>query len=310
MNSLVITMGDPAGCGSIILKKWLESYNPNINYKVIIIGSKSLFNNHLKYLEKYNIEFIDIPIKSEIKMGYPSKIGGKISFEYLKIAIDICKIKKALLLTLPISKESWSFANIKYKGHTEFLRDSFNADDVVMLFFGKHFKIGLLSTHIPLQEVINHVNLNAIKNKILIIREFFSKYFVIDPRIGILGINPHAGENGIIGNEENIIKRVISDLKDTNLVGPLVPDAFWMTKCDVYLAMYHDQGLAPFKIIHGFRGSNLTIGLPILRLSVSHGTAFDAIKYNLPINMEGFLYNIELIKTILKRKKHEMSKMQ
>jgi len=288
-KNIIITMGDPAGIGPEIIAKWLKSYSLHNNELIIILGSYNVFKKYSDInIEKYSnqqngLYFIDIKSKDEVLMGKPTKESGLLSFKYLDKAISVVERisdkKDTYLVTMPISKEAWKMANISYRGHTGYLKDRAGVDDVLMYFYGEKLKIGLITTHTPLFEVANRLNLEKIYSKAFILNEYYKKYFNISPKIGLLGLNPHSGENGIIGTEEEILNIASSfcQKKGINLSRPLVPDAFWRYEADCYLACYHDQALILFKYIHGFSGINMTLGLPYMRLSVDHGTAFDIV---------------------------------
>ena len=222
-----------------------------------------------------------------IKPGSISKKSGQYSFDSFSDAITLTKNKKTqAVVTLPINKESWNKANISYKGHTEVLRDIFNKNAIMMLGCSKMF-VALYTEHIALKKVPEKIQVKPL-TKFLI--DFYT-CIKPDSKVAVLGLNPHASDNGVLGDEEEkIIKAIkaankiinkklkIKDLKNI-FVGPQVPDTafckFNRNKYKYYVAMYHDQGLIPLKALHFDESINVSLNLPIIRTSVDHGTAFD-----------------------------------
>ncbi|HCK03523.1 MAG TPA: 4-hydroxythreonine-4-phosphate dehydrogenase PdxA, partial [Methylophilaceae bacterium] len=190
------------------------------------------------------------------------------------------------LVTLPISKETLSTVNTKFTGHTEYISnlcDTKNKE--VMLLANKKLKVALVTTHVPVSEVSNLITKIKLINVIKTLHNDLKKRFKINnPKIIITGLNPHAGENGNFGDEElRIISPVIKNLnkKGFNLIGPIPADTAFVPKniqeADCFLAMFHDQGLAAFKALSFGEGVNITLGLPIIRTSVDHGTAYNLV---------------------------------
>ena len=200
-----------------------------------------------------------------------------------KAVDDLASTKYDVLVTAPINKDSITQAGFKFPGHTEYLANFANADDVLMFLVADGLRIGIVTGHIPLKDVVIRLNSEAIKSKIALMNESLLKDFGCPtPKIAVLGLNPHAGDNGLMGNEEKNI--IIPAIKETNaegikVFGPYAADGFFGSGAyknfDGVLAMYHDQGLAPFKAMSFGRGVNFTAGLPIVRTSPDHGTGFD-----------------------------------
>ncbi len=187
------------------------------------------------------------------------------------------------LLTAPVHKKNIQTPEFNFTGHTPYLKHIFEAKDAVMMLYAGNFRVALLTEHIPVSEIAAHITKEAILSKLGIIHKSLQKDFGIDkPRIAVLGLNPHAGDEGLIGTEEEtIIKPAIKEAKNNNMlvVGPFSADAFFarnnQQKFDAVLAMYHDQGLIPFKALANGEGVNYTAGLPAVRTSPDHGVAFD-----------------------------------
>jgi len=187
------------------------------------------------------------------------------------------------LVTAPIHKKNIQSSEFSFTGHTPFLKKFFDVNDVVMMLCADNFRVALVTEHIPVNEVAKHITKESVLSKLNIINASLQKDFGIDkPRIAVLGLNPHAGDEGLVGNEEEIIiKPAIKEAKNNNIlaVGPYSADAFFarrqFEKFDAVLAMYHDQGLIPFKALAIDEGINYTAGLPEVRTSPDHGVAFD-----------------------------------
>lgn len=216
--------------------------------------------------------------------GQLSETGGKYAILSLQTAVAALKQKQIDgLVTAPIHKKNIQSPEFNYPGHTPYLKHMFETRDVVMMLYAGDFRVALLTEHIPVSEIARHITREAITSKLAIIHKSLQRDFGIDkPRIAVLGLNPHAGDEGLIGNEEEtIIKPAIKDAKNNNMlvVGPFSADAFFARnnhqKFDAVLAMYHDQGLIPFKALANGEGVNFTAGLPAVRTSPDHGVAFD-----------------------------------
>jgi len=220
----------------------------------------------------------------DIKPGEISEEAGKLSYDALEGATrDLASGKVDILVTAPISKEAISKAGFKFPGHTEYLADMSGLEEALMIMVSRELRVGLVTTHIPLKEVSNAINQDLIISKIKAFNSCLIKDFGIrKPKIAVLGINPHAGEGGKMGEEENeIITPAIRKAgnEDVLAFGPFPADGFFgspsRSEYDGVLAMYHDQGLTAFKALAFDEGVNFTAGLPIVRTSPDHGTAFD-----------------------------------
>lgn len=219
-----------------------------------------------------------------INPGELNDTGGKYAILSLQTAVAALKQKQIDgLVTAPIHKKNIQSAEFNFTGHTPYLKSMFGVNDVVMMLCADNFRIGLVTEHVPVAEVSKHITKEKILSKLNIMHKSLQKDFGIDkPRIAVLGLNPHAGDEGLIGSEEEaIIKPAIKEAKNSNMlvVGPYSADAFFarrsFEKFDAVLAMYHDQGLIPFKALAIGEGVNYTAGLPEVRTSPDHGVAFD-----------------------------------
>jgi 4-hydroxythreonine-4-phosphate dehydrogenase len=210
--------------------------------------------------------------------------GGKYAILSLQSAVAALKQKQIDgLVTAPIHKKNIQSADFNFTGHTPYLQKMFDAADVVMMMCAGSFRVALVTEHVPVGEVAKHITKEKIVSKLKLIQKSLQADFGIDkPKIAVLGLNPHAGDEGLIGKEEeNIIKPAIREAKNNNIlaVGPYSSDAFFARRSyeafDAVLAMYHDQGLIPFKSLAFEEGINYTAGLPAVRTSPDHGVAFD-----------------------------------
>jgi len=213
-----------------------------------------------------------------IEPGKVSAQSGQYSYDSFSAAVDLAVAKKVdAVVTLPIHKEAWMMAGVRYVGHTDALRDILHSEAIMMLGCDKLY-VALYTEHIPLQNVPQYITLEGIYDFLI---RFYSA-FAHSP-IAVLGLNPHAGDHGVLGNEERYIEEAIRQantrIGETVFEGPIVPDvAFTPRSRERYktvIAMYHDQGLAPLKALYFDEGINISLGLPIIRTSVDHGTAFD-----------------------------------
>lgn len=250
----------------------------DINFSTTIV--KDLQRLNPKQPNVYNCWEEDV----NITPGMLNETGGQYAFLSLKTAAEALRAELIDgLVTAPIHKKNIQSEEFNFTGHTPFLKDFFKANDVVMLLTASNLRVGLLTEHVPVTELGSHIQKAAILSKLRIMKDSLIKDFGIDrPKIAVLGLNPHAGDEGLIGKEEEtIIKPAIAEAKKTGLLvyGPYSADAFFARgqydKFDAVLAMYHDQGLIPFKSLAIGEGVNYTAGLSIVRTSPDHGTAFD-----------------------------------
>ena len=214
----------------------------------------------------------------DIKPGKVSLESGRYSYDSFMSAIKLCKEKKVHgVVTMPIHKEAWMLAGLEYKGHTDLLRHHFKKDAIMMLGCEDMF-VALFSEHIPLKNVASSIK----KEKLITFLSDFHKS-IGDKKVAVLGLNPHAGDNGVLGDEEreieSAIKYVNSKIGREIFIGAVVPDIaftpYFRENFNYFVAMYHDQGLAPLKALYFDESINVSLNLPIVRTSVDHGTAFD-----------------------------------
>jgi len=302
---IVITVGDEAGVGPEIILKALASKELPKQINTLIVGNKKNLISKYSFLKSIGVEKIADPNKLNIEdfkisgnnLKEPSSETGNASFLYLKHAIEIVqKSSNAALVTSPICKKLWNLAGHNYSGQTELLSEVCNSPNVGMLFTAKspftgwRFNTLLATTHIPIREVPNKLDKNLINSKLDLLYKFCNK-FKERPTLHVAGLNPHAGEEGILGTEEvDFINQAIHHWKiknpQANLSKLMSPDSCWISSAkawrgnktnppDGILALYHDQGLIPVKIITLNYSVNTTIGLPIIRTSPDHGTGFD-----------------------------------
>ena len=292
--------GDLNGIGiELIIKTLSDNRILDICTPVVFASNKSI-NFYRKSLADINLNYASSKDASRINPkqinivncweeevaitpGVLNEIGGKYAIISLRAAAQALKDGQIQgLVTAPIHKKNVQSDDFRYSGHTPFLRDFFGVNDVAMLMTAPNMRVGLVTEHVPVAELGKHITKEAIISKLKIIHNSLQKDFGIDkPKIAVLGMNPHSGDEGLIGNEEeSVIKPVIKEGKQHIMVfGPYSADAFFARgqheRFDAVLAMYHDQGLIPFKSLAIGEGVNYTAGLPVVRTSPDHGTAFD-----------------------------------
>jgi 4-hydroxythreonine-4-phosphate dehydrogenase len=247
-----------------------------------------------------------------ITPGQLNDTGGSYAIKSLRAAAEALKQNHIQgLVTAPIHKKNIQSAGFNFTGHTPFLKGYFSAPDVAMMLCSGDFRVALVTEHIPVKEVAQYITREAILSKLNIIHQSLVKDFNIEkPKIAVLGLNPHAGDEGLIGKEEeDIIKPAIKEAKHSMIVtGPYSADAFFARgyhdRFDAVLAMYHDQGLIPFKTLAG-EGVNFTAGLPVVRTSPDHGTAFDIAGKNKADASSFLAATFECIDIIRRRNEYE-----
>jgi len=289
-NSEIFTICTPVVFANSKALNFYRKGFPDINISYNIIKDFSKLSN--KQVNIFNCWEEDVVITP----GVLNEIGGKYALLSLEAATDALAAGHIhALVTAPIHKKNIQSETFQYSGHTPYFKEYFAAKDVLMLMVAENIKVGLVTEHIPVLEVANAINKEAILYKLRIMNGCLKEDFGIDkPRIAVLGLNPHAGDESLIGKEEEtIIKPAIKDAKQTMMVfGPYSSDAFFARgqheNFDAVLAMYHDQGLIPFKSLAIGEGVNYTAGLPVIRTSPDHGTAFDIAGKGIA-NHESFL---------------------
>ena len=303
MNNITIgiSCGDINGIGLEIILKALALKKAGQSFQIIIYGSTKVVAYHKNIITQENIQFFPIQVPSEalperiniincwqdnvnITLGKPSDVSGKCAFLALERAVKDLKAGEIdALVTAPINKKAMQMADFPFIGHTEYITSEFKAKDSLMLMVSDNLRIGVVTNHLPLREVAAAVTTEKVLRKLLILAETLKIDFNIErPTIAVLGLNPHAGDEGAIGAEDDsIIRPAIEQAKEKGVLafGPFPADGFFgsgkFQKFDATLAMYHDQGLVPFKALSFGEGINYTAGLAAVRTSPDHGTAYD-----------------------------------
>jgi len=295
-----ITIGDLNGIGAELIIKTFSDHRLLELCTPLIFASNKLINFYRKSAPEINFNYQSTKDFSRITPkqiniyncweeevailpGQLTDMGGSYAVKSLVAAVEALRDRKIQgLVTAPIHKKNTQSPTFNFTGHTPYLKQAFNANDVLMLMTSDTMKVGLVSEHVLVKDIARYITREAIQSKLKILNESLMRDFGIDkPKIAVLGLNPHAGDEGLIGKEdEEIIKPVIKDAKHQMMVfGPYSADAFfarnYQTRFDAVLAMYHDQGLIPFKSLSDGEGVNFTAGLPMVRTSPDHGTAFD-----------------------------------
>ena len=310
---IAFTLGDPGGNGPEIVFKTLDYFSSSYPFIPIVFGSeavlkhpylKSVINNKkITYLtpdtqlESNILYFCNCYEMTNLVIKKPSKLNGEAAYNYITTAVDY--IKKGIadaLVTAPICKESFDLAKIKFTGHTTLLKHLTDVKDVSMAFHTPNYDVLLATIHVALKDVSSMITKDLITRKledlVLFQRQLGKKRI----RIAVAGLNPHAGENGMFGMEEkDVLIPLIDTLdfgKDVILTGPYSADTLFYRankgEFDCVLAMYHDQGLIPVKLNSFHDAVNTTIGLPFVRTSPDHGTAFDRA-YSTASSIDSFL---------------------
>ncbi|WP_372713408.1 4-hydroxythreonine-4-phosphate dehydrogenase PdxA [Ilyobacter sp.] len=320
MNKIIgITMGDPSGIGpEVILKSFLNKkiklgkylvigdyeviafYNKklNLNVKLENISNYEEINNSTETLSVLNLGLVEI---KNLKIGEVNLSSGNAAFQYLKKAIELAMDGKISgIVTAPLNKEAINKAGHHYSGHTEILAHYTSTKDYAMLLYDEKLSTIHVSTHVSLKEAIERTKKERIETVIELADKTFKKLGFKNPRIAVAGLNPHSGENGLFGMEE--IDEIIPAIKSSrskkiNVEGPIPPDTVFLKATkgnyDVVVSMYHDQGHVPLKLLGFHSGVNITVGLPIVRTSVDHGTAFEIAGKNVA-NEESMVNAINL----------------
>lgn len=302
-----ITLGDLNGIGPEVVIKALHDNRLTNLITPVIYGSTRVLSFYKKQLniEEFNYghiksrgQYIPKTINVvncwedviEITPGKPAKESGKAAWLALQQATQ--DLKEGLIdamVTAPIDKNTIHSDEFPYRGHTEYLANFFETKDFVMLMVSESLRVGLVTEHVPVKDITTYITHELVESKLRILEQCMRKDFGINkPKIAVLGLNPHAGDGGLIGSEDDtILKPVIQDWKSKGkiIAGPFPADGFFASgnysKYDAVLAMYHDQGLIPFKLLSFESGVNYTAGLPVVRTSPDHGTAYSIAGKNL-----------------------------
>ncbi len=290
--SIAITMGDPGGIGPEVIWKALKLLPREERREFVIIGKEAVMEDALSLAGPERVEGVRIEEPESLKgmdgavfktRRRPTPEGGRAAYECIHAALKGCmKGRFQAMVTAPISKEALHLAGYNWPGHTEMLAELTETDSFGMMLAGGPLRVLLVTTHLPLSEVPRRLSEEGVYEKILLARKGAEMLGIENPKIGVSGLNPHAGESGLFGDEEvRIIAPAVERARAEGLdvTGPMPPDVIfrmaYLGKLDIVVAMYHDQGLIPLKMIAFDRGVNITVGLPVVRVSPDHGTAYD-----------------------------------
>ena len=304
---LGITQGDINGISYEVIMKALADPRILDLCTPIVYGSPKVAAYHKKALDLEIFSFNTIRIADEaaakrvniinciddaarVELGKSTPYAGEASFQALEAAVkDMAEGKIDVLVTGPINKANIKSEKFNFNGHTEYLENRFHAEGVLMLMINDIMRIGVVTSHVPISKVTEYITRDTVLNKLRIMnRSLLTDFGIRGPKIAVLGLNPHSGDNGLIGEEE--IKEIIPAIKEAQnegimAFGPFPADGFFgagtFTKYDAILAMYHDQGLVPFKALTTEGGVNYSAGLSVVRTSPAHGTAYDIAGKNL-----------------------------
>ncbi len=295
-----ITLGDINGIGpEVVIKSLIDSRILNL-ITPVVFGSTKTLAYYRKMFNMHNFQYSQVKAEGsvnahrvnvvncweemvEIRAGKVTEEGGIAAFKALEKAVKHLKEGYIdALVTAPINKKNMPSGEFSFVGHTEYLAEAFGAKDSLMLMVSEELRVGLVSTHIPISEVADMITEEKVESKIKIFLKTLRENFGVGkPKIAVLGLNPHAGEEGLIGREEEeVLTPVVNKFKKQGklIFGPFPPDGFFgalqFNKFDGVLAMYHDQGLIPFKLLEFEKGVNFTAGIPVVRTSPDHGTAY------------------------------------
>nr|WP_072908805.1 4-hydroxythreonine-4-phosphate dehydrogenase PdxA [Malonomonas rubra] len=305
MKPLLITMGDPAGVGpELIIKALLAGELDRFERPLQVVGDAAVLQRAAKVfdceaeLEQHshqdwtltcgerslpvvNLSYLD---EEKVEFGCPKLPCGRAMADYIEWAVARCLVGLAAgMVTCPINKAIINQAGVHFPGHTELLAERCGVEKVVMMLAGEKLKVSLVTTHLGLRDVSRVLNTAEILQTIHITDQSLRNQFgIADPKLAVLSVNPHAGESGLFGDEEErLIAPAIEQARSygINASGPHSADTLFhfaaKGEYDAVVCMYHDQGLIPLKLLHFDDGVNVTLGLPIIRTSVDHGTAYD-----------------------------------
>ena len=298
-----ITMGDPTGIGPEIIVKALSMKEPFQACRPVVFGDREVLSRAIQIQNlSTTLEVIDqipqdgyLPQKiflfplsqldiTSLRFGQPDRACGEAMVRYIEEAVKWAMNRELdAITTCPINKKAMNEAGYSFPGHTELLAHLVGASSVAMMFLGSKWKIVLVTIHLPLKDVSRWISKDRILSTLRLTDEGMKKYFGIPhPKIGVLGLNPHCGEGGLLGEEEK--REILPAIAEARLLGmdvegPFPADSFFNISgryaFDAVISMYHDQGLIPIKMFDFKEAVNFTLGLPFIRTSVDHGTAYD-----------------------------------
>ncbi len=284
MKRLAITMGDAGGIGpEIAIKAALSVKSSDV--EPVIIGDRKVIEYAAELLEVdiENLTIEDIFRVKDFKKAEPTVDAGLAAFNFIKHAVSGCLQRRYHgMVTAPISKKALHMAGHRWPGHTELIASLTNTKEYAMMLMGGPLRVLLVTTHVPLRKVPELITIDLLIRKFRLALRAAEMLDIKNPQIAVAGLNPHAGESGVLGSEE--IEVIIPAIKKAqtegiHLLGPYPPDIIfhkaYRGELDIVVCMYHDQGLGPLKMIAFEKGVNITVGLPIIRTSPDHGTAYD-----------------------------------
>jgi 4-hydroxythreonine-4-phosphate dehydrogenase len=287
-NRIGITLGDPSGIGPEIVAQALAGAPSALRQRLIVYCDRAILERGATTAGAPVPGDVTIADRGELAPelaapGSPSAMGGLAQVAYLESAVAAAKAGEiAGVVTAPICKTTARAAHFEFVGHTDFLAARLGASRVAMMFVGPRMKVVLATAHVPLALVPQELTTDVIASAALMGVEALRRDFgLLRPRVGVLGLNPHAGEGGLFGSEDAaVIAPAIEMCRrqlggEVELAGPLVPDVAFRQSYDLFVAMYHDQGLIPVKLLDFESTVHMTLGLPIVRTSPDHGVAYD-----------------------------------
>ena len=298
---IALTMGDPAGIGPEVIVKAFQDDTLHLQSRAIVVGDARLLQATAKkyapeilvhtvnrpdqgWYQTCTIDVIDLNnVPENISVGKPSSQAGQASYEAIKTAVDLALADEvSAITTAPINKKSLHLAGHSFPGHTELLAHLTNSKQAALMMAGNSLRVVLATTHVPLEQVKPLITEERVLNTIRLTHKWLTRHVTDVPSIAVTGLNPHCGDGGIFGQEEtdHILPALkIVQKEGIQASGPFSADALFgrpdSQKYDAVVCMYHDQGMIPVKMDSAGQGVNITLGLPILRTSVDHGTAFD-----------------------------------
>jgi 4-hydroxythreonine-4-phosphate dehydrogenase len=286
---LALTVGDPAGIGPEVVLKALASPDRPAS-PVVVYGPMTVLLDRagrfgLRAPQDLGARLVDVPLAGPVEMGRTSPAAGRAGAEaVLRAAADARDGRVDALVTAPLNKEALRAAGYPWPGHTEMLAEAAGTPDVAMMFVGGALRVALVTIHRPLRTVPDAVTAVEVSRVARLVHRELKHFGVTTRRIAVCGLNPHAGEHGLLGHEEQeVLIPAIEGLRREGLdvVGPLPADSLFVRarrgEFDVVIAQYHDQGLIPVKLAAFGHAVNVTLGLPFVRTSVDHGTGFDIV---------------------------------
>src|SRR5215208_5752219 len=296
---IAITMGDPAGIGPEIIAKLYA--DPTPLPPTLVLGDVGMLKRAIHLLAlPLTVRVIDSPeelqptsgtinvislshLPEDLPFGQLNARAGQAAYDYIRAGIDLALQKRIrAVVTAPINKEALKLANIHYPGHTEILADFSGTKDFAMMLMNEELRVILVTIHVSLREAIEQLTVERELTTIRLAHRAMTQLGIARPRIAVAGLNPHAGEHGLFGSEDEAIVRPAIEQAQAEAIeasGPWPGDTVFMHarqgRFDIVVAQYHDQGLIPVKYLGVDEGVNITVGLPFVRTSVDHGTAFD-----------------------------------